>query len=114
MSGMDGARAGARRMAHRKITHECACGRVLYGNLATSHLRSCEQNLRVNGWPIDAGMRDALLREYSGRRYVEVLTAVERGLGRIYLDRRAGGDKSPLPWLEYRDTIWRLAEEAAR
>lgn len=118
MSGMDGAKQGRRRAAYQKIRHDCACGRELRGNLAKSHLRTCETNLRESGWPLDAGMQDALLKEYGGRRqpptYAQIVRAVERGLGQIYLERRQRGDKTPLPWIEYRDTVWRLAEEAAQ
>ncbi|OBF77110.1 hypothetical protein [Mycolicibacterium fortuitum] len=116
MSGMDGAKAGARRAAYQKIRHDCACGRVLRGNLATSHLRACETNLRESGWPLDAGMKEVLLKECGGRRqaptYAHIVRAVERGLGKIYLERRQRGDKTPLPWIEYRDEVWRLADAA--
>jgi hypothetical protein len=110
---MDGAKAGARREAYRKIHTTCACGRRLEGNFAVSHLRTCETNLRENGWPIEDGMKQALMQEYRSSGYVQILRAVELKLGQLYLARRASGDKTALPWREHRDTIWVFADEAA-
>lgn len=112
MSGMDGARASARRNAARKIKHTCACGRLIVGN-SKSHERWCEVNLRERGWPLDRGMADAIRNEIPDSTSIDVIRHVERELGRIYLERRAAGDMSDLPWTEYRDLVWRLAEEAA-
>lgn len=112
MSGMDGARAGARRNAARKISAECPCGRRYYGN-GKAHPRSCETHLREVGWPIDDGMA-AAIRAAHPDRSAEIIRAVERGLGRIYLSRRAAGDKSEMSWTEYRERLWRLADDAAQ
>lgn len=111
-SGMDGARASARRNAYQKIRNDCSCGRVLRGNLAVSHLRACETHLAAVGYPLEESMRTAIMREYGHSNYVATLTHVERGLGEIFLQRRAAGNKQPMPWIEYRDTIWQLAEQA--
>lgn len=115
---MDGAREGRRRNAYRKISRKCACGRQLHGNLSVTHMRTCQVNLEVSGWPMDAAMKQALLEEYGGRRtvpnYAEIVRTVEKELGVIYLARRAAGDKTPLGWNEYRDTVWRVADQAVR
>lgn len=107
---MDGARASARRNAYKKIRHDCACGRTLRGNLAISHLRACETNLAQRGYPLEQSMQQALRDHY--RPNYGIITAVERGLGQIFLNRRRAGNKQPMPWIEYRDTIWQLAEQA--
>lgn len=39
---------------------------------------------------------------------------MELGLGRIYLERRRAGDKTEMRWAEFRDTFWKLADEAHR
>lgn len=109
MPGRSESNAAARRSAWRNIHITCACGREVYGN-GKSHFRACTVSLESDGWPLDESMRHALREE--GYRSATI-RAVERGLGRIYLDRRASGDKTALRWAEYRDTVWRLAEENA-
>ncbi len=98
-----------RKSAWRNIHVTCACGREVYGN-GKSHQRNCVTHLRQVGWPLDAGMVQAVIREYGGRNAAQRIRAAELELGRIYLDRRARGDKTELAWTEYRDTIWSTAE----
>lgn len=112
MSGMDGASSSARRNAWRKIHTRCVCGREIYGN-GKAHQRTCEAHLEQRGWPVDNGMHEALMHEY-GTNSVGILRAVELGLGRIYLERRRAGDKTEMRWAEFRDTFWKLADEAHR
>lgn len=112
MSGMDGARSSARRNAWQKINRECPCGRVVHGN-GKAHERTCEAHLRKHGWPLDAGMVAAIHDFYppiAGR--TPLVGEVERRLGAVYLERRAVGDKTELPWREYRDLVWQFADEA--
>jgi hypothetical protein len=42
-----------------------------------------------------------------------IIVYVEKQLGQVYLARRASGNRSDLPWAEYRDLVWRYADEAA-
>ena len=100
MSGMDGARSSARRNARSKISYECPCGRVVYGN-GKQHQRSCKKHLAEIGWPLDEGMRDALRSEKVDYR------AVERALGAQTIN------PSNMPWADFRDLVWRLADEIA-
>lgn len=111
MCAMDGIRESNRRNAGRKIKHTCACGRLIIGN-GKAHQRWCEVHLRERGWPLANSMADAIRNEYPGSTSSDIIRHVERELGRIYLERRAAGDMSDLPWREYRDLVWRLAEEA--
>lgn len=99
----------ARKSAWRNIHVTCRCGREVYGN-GKSHQRNCETHLRETGWPLDAGMVQAIIREYRGRDPVPRIRAAEMELGRIYLERRARGDKTELGWTEYRDTVWSAAD----
>lgn len=99
------------RTAHLNQTLTCACGRVLHGNGAPSHLRTCAASLARDGWPLETAMQLAVFRAYPGRG-AATLAAVQRRLGQLYLRRRRGGDKTPLPWAEYRDLVWRYAAEA--
>jgi hypothetical protein len=120
MSGMDGAKASARRNAYAKITHTCACGRILHGNLAKTHLRACETNLSQQGWPLDESMKTSIRAHYYGHLHPEIppiwisqtIHTVEKELGRIYLNRRAAGDKQTMLWREYRDTVSDLVTQA--
>jgi hypothetical protein len=120
MSGMDGAKEGIRKNAYKKIRHNCACGRILHGNLAKAHLRACETNLSQYGWPLDEGMKTSIRATYYGHLYPEIsaswisktIRAVEMELGRIYLTRRAAGDKQTMLWREYRDTVSNLVTQA--
>ncbi|WP_128644976.1 hypothetical protein [Rhodococcus sp. BS-15] len=102
----DGTKAAARRGAWRKIHSTCECGVEVYGN-GKNHFRSCSAHLESAGWPMDSAMRDALRHE--GHMSADIVR-IERALGQIYLDRRAHGDKSEMPWSEYRDTVWQLAD----
>lgn len=99
------------RTAHLNHSVTCPCGRQLYGNGRTSHQRVCPDWLRTYGWPLDQGMQQAIRDEYP--RVSGIVLAVERELGRFYLDRRAGGDKTPLSWRELRDLVWQYAEEVS-
>ncbi len=98
-----------RKSAWSKIHVTCPCGRKVYGN-GKSHQRNCETHLRASGWPLDARMVEAIIQEYRGRDPVPRIRAAEMELGRIYLDRRARGDKTELRWAQYRDTVWSVAE----
>ncbi|ART74329.1 hypothetical protein BTO20_37540 (plasmid) [Mycobacterium dioxanotrophicus] len=99
----------ARKSAWRKIHTTCPCGREVYGN-GKSHQRNCHTHLQVNGWPLDDQMVQAVIDEYHGRDPVARIRAAEMELGRIYLERRARGDKTSLPWKQYRDTVWAATE----
>lgn len=70
-----------------------------YGN-GKSHFRSCATDLEVNGWPIDDGMRHAMLEEGHTSKVIRV---VEQRLGAMYLTRRKAGDTTVLGWTHYRD-----------
>lgn len=98
MSGMDGARSSARRNAWQKIHFECPCGRTIYGN-GKSHQRSCKRHLAEWGWPLDEGMRSALLDEGVPIRPVEL------ALGAQTINPQY------LRWVDFRDLVWRLADE---
>lgn len=98
------------RTAHTKYHETCVCGRVVNGNGRKSHFRTCEQYLEKVGWPLDAAMGAAIIDEYRGRG-AEVIRHVERGLGQFYLDRRRSGDKTELPWVEFKTLVWKLADE---
>jgi hypothetical protein len=95
----------ARKNAWRKIHFTCPCGREVFGN-GKSHQRNCDTHLRELGWPLDTGMSDAVIHEYSGNNAVPRLRAAEMALGRIYLERRARGDKTELRWVDYRRIVW--------
>ncbi|OHU12784.1 hypothetical protein [Mycobacteroides chelonae] len=99
-----------RKNGWRKIHSTCVCGREIYGN-GKSHWRSCEQHLKTSGWPMETAMVHALFAEGHG---ADIVRAVELGLGKLYLKRRAEGVKIELPWREYRDTVWQLADEAVQ
>lgn len=99
------------RTAHAKYYETCVCGRVLNGNGRKSHFRTCHKYLANVGWPLDAGMGEALRSEFYGRGAAEAIRHVERGLGQFYLDRRNSGDKSELSWLEFKTLVWKLADE---
>lgn len=81
---------------------------MVHGN-GKSHQRTCQRHLRERGWPLDDGMRDAIRDVYTGRG-TAVISAVERGIGAVYLERRARGDKTELPWRELRELVWTLAQ----
>lgn len=98
MSGMDGARASARRGAARKIKHECPCGRTIYGN-GKSHQRSCPKHLAELGWPLDEGMRDAL------REAGVPIRPVELALGARQVNPRFHD------WKTFKALVWQLADE---
>jgi hypothetical protein len=104
---MDGARAATRGDAWKKIHRVCACGITVYGN-GRQHERRCPSNLRERGWPLAKGML-AVLRE-SGLRASHIV-AIERALGQRSL---AGDRPELLGWRDFRDLVWRLAEEAKR
>lgn len=110
---MDGARASARQNAWMKITYGCPCGRTIHGN-GRAHQRSCRAHLTKLGWPLDEGMRQAVLREYRGREAARILRAVERALGAFYAERRRSGDRGVLPWPAQRELIWSYAEDATQ
>lgn len=100
------------RTAHLNHTTTCACGRRLHGNGAKSHLRACKVNLAEAGWPlasswiaifVDANLPGA----QTARR-------VEKGLGLWAMEHLAPSGRvtqpDSLPWLEFKELIWRLAE----
>lgn len=102
----------ARRQAHTHIKRTCACGRVLEGNGAVRHLRTCPQQLAAHGWRLDKRMAEAIRDEYRiGSSHI--IRAVERRLGDDYLARREAGDLSEMSWPEYRDRVWQYADQAA-
>lgn len=107
---MDPATQRRMRTAHAKYHETCVCGLVVNGNGRKSHFRACGKYLANIGWPLDAAMGAAIRDEYRGRS-AEVIRHVERGLGQFYLDRRHSGDKSELPWLEFKALVWKLADE---
>jgi hypothetical protein len=99
-------------MAAGKPHLTCACGRDVWSNIGiASHRKSCEASLERDGWPIDAGMAKAIREEYP-RNAAPTILYVSRQLGRVYLERRRGGDNAEMPWREYRDLVWQLAAEA--
>jgi hypothetical protein len=105
--GTDG--GGNRRAdAWRKIHRTCPCGREVFGN-GKAHQRSCEAHLSAYGWPLDDGMADAVRRECAPG----AVTYVQARLGEMYLERRHSGKVAPLSWAEYRDAVWRFADEFA-
>jgi hypothetical protein len=99
-------------MAAGKPHLACACGRDVWGNAGiASHRKACQASLERDGWPLDAGMTKALREEYP-RNAVPTILYVSRQLGRVYIERRRAGDKTGMPWREYRDLVWQLAAEA--
>jgi hypothetical protein len=99
----------ARKEAWRKIHTTCPCGREVFGN-GKVHQRNCETHLRVNGWPLDAAMTKAIRQEYLSQDAAKRIRAAEMALGRIYLKRRAAGDKTELGWREFKDVVWDAVE----
>ncbi|MCV7003479.1 hypothetical protein [Mycolicibacterium alvei] len=112
--GMDGAKASVRRAAAAKPKLDCSCGRTVYSNAGIrAHQKACEVSLRQYGWPLDDAMRRAVFEEYGTKAAVAILRHVQLGLGAIYLTRRLAGHKTEMRWTDFRDTVWRLADEAA-
>lgn len=115
-SGIGG--GGNRRAdAWRKIRHTCVCGRAVYGN-GVMHQRTCDRHLAERGWPMEDAMREAVRQHCWENRSsgvfnpTRVIESVERGLGKIYLQRRASGDRSALNWTEYKKHVWGLVDRA--
>jgi hypothetical protein len=98
-----------RKYGWRKIHRTCDCGQEVYGN-GLAHFRACEPYLEQSGWPMETSMKNAIRENGHG---AEIIGAVERELGRIYLERREAGNNKPLRWAEYRDTVWQLVEKVA-
>lgn len=117
MSGMDGARAAARRNAWMKIRFECPCGKVVRGN-GKAHQRACPVHLRERGWPLDAAWRATFVSEYGPERGGRIHRAVQKALGVYELDRRAGRSTevalAALRWVDFKNLIWREADAAAK
>jgi hypothetical protein len=111
MSGMDGAKASARRGAAGKIVHTCVCGRVLHGNGHVLHERHCEQHLREAGWPLDRSMKDAIRQDVYPTPGSGAIRFVERGLGAVHLQRAAAGTKTAMTWPELRAAVWDLVDQ---
>ena len=95
------------RRAHANHYVDCPCGQRVFGNGRTAHLRTCDKYLRQVGWPLPDSMAGVLRQEYPPGTVV----AVQRRLGVFYADRRAAGNKTPLPWREHRDLVWGYAAE---
>ncbi len=98
------------RRAHAGRSVVCDCGRRVWGNGSAAHKRTCTVHLEKSGWPLDDRMRQALFDELPGKA-TDTLIEVQRRLGRFYLARRAQGDKSTLPWREYRDLVWQYVDD---
>lgn len=100
------------RTAHLNHRTTCACGRVLHGNGAKSHLRACEKNLNESGWPLADGWITTFVD--AGLPGAETARRVQLGLGRWALEHRTptGRVTQPdsLPWQRFKELIWQLAE----
>lgn len=95
----------ARFAGHARTGHACECGLTVYGNGRKSHYRACPAYLREVGWPLDEGMASALRED--GLR-AEQITAIQRKLGEQAL---ASNNPSKLAWREFRDLVWKIADE---
>jgi len=100
------------RRAHADRSHRCVCGRVVFGNGAKSHYRHCRVHLRERGWPLQSSWIETFVN--AGMPGAETARKVEMGLGRWSLDNSLHdqpGQPNRLPWAEFKDLIWTLAEQ---
>lgn len=94
------------RSAHAKRATPCPCGREVYGNGWKSHARTCATWLAEHGWPLDGGLRLAILEE----RGADGVRAAECEIARHVLAARKRGYRTPPSWSQVKEWAWQAAD----
>lgn len=105
----------AMRRKHAERSEVCPCGRRVYGNGRSAHFRACRYYLTEHGYPLDEGLCSAIREEHGPGVVIEV----QRRLGALQVSRRgkseyaAEPDLRRLRWRDFRDLVWKIADEVA-